>query len=281
MVLSMGGFALNDALIKTVAGELPLFQAIFLRGVLAALVIGAVAWGRGALAMRPGRQDARLIGMRCAGEIGGTLCFLTALFHMPLASATAILQSVPLAMTLGAALFLGEPVGWRRYAAIAVGFVGVLIIVRPGTEAFNASALWAVAAIGFIVLRDLSTRRLSGEVNALGLVFVSGTALTLVAGALAFATEWRPVEAGHVARLGLAAAFLLVGWVAGVNAMRIGEIGFVQPFRYILLVWAMLLGIAMFGEWPDAWMLAGSIVVVATGLFTFYRERRLGLAAPA
>ncbi len=275
MVLSMAGFSLNDALIKTLAGELPLFQAIFLRGTMAAALIAALALVRGGLAMRPGRSDARLIAMRCVGEVGGTLCFLTALFNMPLASATAILQSVPLAMTLGAALFLREPVGWRRYAAIVVGFIGVLIIVRPGTSAFNASALWAVASLGFIVLRDLATRRMSGEVTALGLVFVSGVALTLVAGVLALATEWRPVEAGQLLRLGGSAGFLMVGWIAGVHAMRNGEIGFVQPFRYVLLIWAMLLGIAIFGEWPDAWMLAGSAVVVATGLFTFYRERRL------
>ena len=149
---------------KSVAGELAL-----LAGGLPARADRDAAGGRAGLepgraAFRPGRRDRRLIGLRCLAEIGGTVCFLTALFHMPIANASAILQSLPLAVTLGAAIFFGEPVGWRRYVAIAIGFVGVLIIVRPGSEGFNAYALWAVAAIVFIVTRDLSTRRLSPDV---------------------------------------------------------------------------------------------------------------------
>jgi drug/metabolite transporter (DMT)-like permease len=174
MMLSMAGFSLNDAFLKTVAGELPLFQAVFLRGLIVVALTGALGWSQGAFAYRPGRRDRRLIGWRCLGEIGGTICFLTALFNMPIANASAILQSVPLAVTLGAALFLGEPVGWRRYLAIGVGFMGVLVIVRPGAEGFNAYALWAVAAIGFIVVRDLSTRSLSPGAPALAIVFDRG-----------------------------------------------------------------------------------------------------------
>lgn len=276
MMVSMAGFSLNDAFIKTVAGELPLFQAVFLRGLIATALIGGLAWSQGAFAFRPGRRDRRLIGWRCLGEIGGTICFLTALFNMPIANASAILQSVPLAVTLGAALFLGEPVGWRRYLAIAIGFAGVLVIVRPGAEGFNAYALWAVAAIGFIVVRDLTTRSLSPDAPALAVVFVTSAAITATAGVLSLITGWSAIAPAHVGALALAAGFLLVGYLFGVKTMRIGEIGFVQPFRYTLLVWAMLSGIVLFGEWPDAWMLAGSAIVVATGLFTFYRERALG-----
>jgi drug/metabolite transporter (DMT)-like permease len=275
MMVSMAGFTCNDAFLKSLAGALPLFQAVFLRGMIATLLIACLAWHQGALRFRAGRRDRKLIGQRTIGEIGGTVCFLTALFNMPIANASAILQSVPLAVTLGAALFLGEPVGWRRYLAIAIGFLGVLIIVRPGSEGFNAYALWALAAISFIVLRDLSTRRLTPDVPALGVVVLTSVALTGAAGVAALATEWRPVDAGHLVRLAIAAAALLVGYIFGVMTMRIGEIGFVQPFRYTLLVWAIVLGIVMFGEWPDGWMLVGSSVVVATGLFTFYRERRL------
>jgi drug/metabolite transporter (DMT)-like permease len=275
MMASMAGFTCNDAFMKSVAGALPLFQAVFLRGLIATLLIAGLAWSQGALRFRAGRRDRRLVGVRCVAEIGGTACFLTALFHMPIANASAILQSLPLAVTLGAALFLGEPVGWRRYVAIAIGFLGVLVIVRPGSEGFNAYALFAVAAIGFIVLRDLSTRRLTPDVPALGVVVVTSATLTHAALAAALATEWRPFDAGHLLRLAIAAVCILVGYLFGVMTMRIGEIGFVQPFRYTLLVWAILLGIVMFDEWPDLWMLVGSTIVVATGLFTFYRERAL------
>lgn len=280
MMASMAGFTCNDALIKTVAGDLPLFQAIFLRGFVATALLGLFALHRGVLRFRPGQRDQRLIGLRAVGEIGGTLCFLTALFHMPLANASAILQSVPLAVTLAAAFFFGEPVGWRRYLAILVGFLGVMIIIRPGSEGFNAYALWAVGAIGFIVLRDLSTRRLAPDVPTLGIVFVTSLAITLTGGMLTVFDGWAPVSRLHLMALTGAALCLIAGYLFGVMTMRIGEIAFVQPFRYTLLIWAMLLGILVFGEWPDVWMLAGSAVIVATGLYTFYRERRLARLRP-
>jgi drug/metabolite transporter (DMT)-like permease len=281
MMLSMAGFALNDAMIKRTAGDLALFQAIFIRGIFATLLTGVLAARMGAFRRWPGRRDGRIIGLRTLAEVGSTFFFLSALFHMPLADATAILQSLPLAVTLGAAVFLGEPVGWRRYLAILVGFAGVVIIVRPGAAGFNAYALLAVGAVGWIVLRDLSTRRLSPEVPSLQVTVVAAAAITLAAGAVALATEWRPVPAASLAVLAIAGASLLVGYTFGIMTMRLGEIAFVQPFRYTLLPWAMLFGFTFFGEVPDRWMLAGSALVIATGLFTFYRERQLGRAAAA
>ncbi|HRO11650.1 DMT family transporter [Amaricoccus sp.] len=279
MVLASIGFSINDAFMKTVAGEIPLFQAVFMRGLIATLLIGILAWRAGGLRYRPGRRDGRLIAMRSLGEIGGAACFLLALFNMPLAGATAIMQSLPLAVTLGAALFLGEPVGWRRYLAIAVGFLGVLVIIRPGTDHFNAYALWAVAAIAFVVMRDLSTRRMSPGTPAMAVVFVTTAALTVAAGLGIAATGWAPLAPRHMGAFLVAALCLLVGYTAAFVAMRQGEIGFVQPFRYTLLLSAIVLGIVMFGEWPDAWMLAGSAIVVATGLFTLHREQRRGRTA--
>ncbi len=275
MVLACLGFAVNDAFMKSLAGEVPLLQAVFLRGLIATLLVGALAWRAGALRYRPGRRDRRLIGLRSVGEVGGTVCFLFALFNMPIANATAILQSLPLAVTLAAAVFFGEPVGWRRYLAIAIGFSGVLIIVRPGSEGFNAYSLLALAAIVFIVTRDLSTRRMSPGTPAMAVIFLTSLVLTGTSGLAAAATDWEPIGPRHLAVLTIAAVMLLIGYVTGFFAMRSGEIGFVQPFRYSLLLWSILLGIVMFGEWPDAWMLTGSAIVVATGLFTFYRERRL------
>jgi drug/metabolite transporter (DMT)-like permease len=278
MMASAAGFSSNDAFMKSVAGEMPLLQAVCLRGLVATLLIGGLAWSQGALRLPRGRRDRRLVGLRCLAEIGGTVCFLVALFHMPIANASAILQSLPLAVTLGAALFLGEPVGWRRYLAIAIGFIGVLIIVRPGSEGFNAYASWAVVAIGFIVTRDLSTRRLSPDVPALSVALLTSIALTAAAGLAALAIDWQPARPGTLLALAASAACLIVGYLFGVMAMRIGAIAVVQPFRYTLLIWAILWGILLFGEWPDGWMLLGSAIVVATGLFTFYRERRLGQA---
>ena len=142
MVICMAGFVLNDAMIKLVTQDISLFQAIFLRGILASLLIGALAWWRGQLFFRVSRGDGKMLALRVLGELGGTVCYLTALMHIPIANATAILQALPLAVTLGAAIFLKEPVGWRRYTAIGIGFAGVMVIVRPGAEGFEPRSGW-------------------------------------------------------------------------------------------------------------------------------------------
>ena len=137
---------------------------------------------------------------------------------MPIAGATAILQSLPLAVTLAAAVFFGEPVGWRRYLAIAIGFLGVLIIVRPGSDHFNAYALWALAAIGFIVSRDLSTRRMSPGTPGMAVVFVTTGVLTLAAGLCRRSLPTgQPVSFRHLAVLAVAAICLLVGVHGGLR----------------------------------------------------------------
>lgn len=274
MAVAMLGFSGNDAFLKSVSGDLALSQAVFLRSLVTTLLIAVLALSQGGLTFRPGRRDLRLIGVRSLAEIGGTVCFLTALFNMPIASATAILQSVPLAITLAAALFFGEPVGWRRCLAIAAGFAGVLLIIRPGPAGFNVYALWAIAAVVFIVARDLATRRLSPDVPGVYAALVTSAVLTSVAGLAGGLEHWRPLARHHLGALLVAGICLVVANLFVVKAMRTGEIGAVQPFRYTLLVWAMIFGIVMFGEWPDAWMLTGSAIVVAAGLFTLYRERR-------
>lgn len=281
MSISMAGFALNDATIKLVSADLDLYQIIFLRGIFATLLVGAMAWYRGGLFYLPSRHDTGVMVLRAVGEVGGTLCFLTALFNMPIANATAILQALPLAVTLAAALFLGEKVGWRRYTAICVGFIGVLIIVRPGGEGFNAYALWAVAAVGFIVLRDLSTRRLSPGIPSAFVALTSSIAITAVGGVLSLTVPWQPVSGGSLLLLAGAAGFLFFAYLFAVMTMRVGEVSFVSPFRYSVLIWAIVLGLVLFGEVPDAWTVTGSLIVVGMGIYTFYRERRLVKAAAA
>lgn len=275
MSISMAGFALNDATIKLISGELGFYQIIFLRGVFATLLIALLVQRQGGLFYLPSRHDAGIMAVRAAAEVGGTFCFLTALFNMPIANATAILQALPLAVTLAAALFLGEKVGWRRYTAIAVGFTGVLIIVRPGGEGFNAYALWAVAAVGFIVLRDLTTRRLSEGIPSAYVALSSSLILTLAGGLLSLTVPWPPVSGSALATLAGAAGFLFFGYLFAVMTMRVGEVSFVSPFRYSVLIWAILLGLLLFGEVPDGWTLFGSAVVVGMGIYTFYRERQV------
>ncbi|MXU66374.1 DMT family transporter [Oceanomicrobium pacificus] len=273
MAISMAAFTLNDAMMKLATAELPLFTAIFLRGILASVLIAALAWSQGALTFRFSRGDRPFVALRTFAEAATTVCFLTALMHMPLANISAILQSLPLAVTFAAALFLGEKVGWRRWSAILIGFAGVMLIVRPGSEGFNIYAVLALVAVAFIVLRDMATRKLSPDVPSLSVALLASLAVTALGGVMSVGTPLPDLTLWSVGPLVLAALFLIAGYIFIILAMRVGDVAFVSPFRYTALVWAIGLGLLLFNEWPDAWTWAGSAIVVATGIFTFYREQ--------
>ena len=275
MMGSMGAFTLNDAAMKALAGDLPLFQAIFLRGLATSLLIGLLAWRLGAFRSGIARADRGLVALRIGAEIGAAYFFITALFNMPLANATAIIQALPLTVTLAGAVFLGEAVGWRRLSAILVGMIGVLMIVRPGLEGFNSFSLYALAAVGFVTARDIVTRKLSAGTHSFAVTFATSVGLAAFAGVAALGSSWAPLTAQSVMLLGAASVFVMGGYLFSVMVMRVGDIAFVAPFRYTALIWALVLGLLVFGDWPDAVTLTGAAIIVASGLYTFYRERNL------
>lgn len=275
MMAGQAAFVLNDACMKGLSDDLPLFQAIFLRGVATSICLVLLARAMGALRFDLSRRDWTFVAMRTVGEIAAAYFFISALFNMPLANATAILQALPLALTLAGAVFLREPVGWRRLLAILVGLIGVMLIIRPGPEGFNVYSLYALASVGCVTLRDLSTRRLSRDVPSLTVAVAAAVGVTLFAGAGAIWSEWRPVSAGAALQLSGAVVFVFLGYLLSVMVMRAGDLGFVAPFRYTALIWALLLGYMAFGDWPDPITFLGTAIVAATGIFTLYRERQL------
>ncbi len=280
MVLSQAVFTVNDATMKLAAQALPGGEAIFIRGLFTIVFAGVLALALGGFVMWPEPRDWPRIALRNVGEIGATLLYLTALFHMPIAETTAILQVLPLAITAGAALFFGEAVGWRRWLATGVGFVGVLIIIRPGTSAFNAWSLVALASVACIVLRDLTTRRIDRAVPTVLLTFLSSLTVTAAASGLALVETWVWPGPGTLALIGTAALFLLGGYYFVIEAMRYGEVAVVSPFRYSVIIWAIAAGLLIFDERPDPVALAGTGVVMAAGLYTFFRERQIQRERP-
>jgi len=274
MMLSMAGYVINDTLMKLASADIPLAQGVFLRGLLASGLLAGFAAYRGQLFHRASWPELKIILWRSFAEIAATYCYLTALFNMPLASLTAIMQSLPLAVTLAGSLFLGHKVGWRRYLAILVGFGGVLIIIRPGGSDFNTFALWGLAAVGFVTLRDVMAAKLHSRTPSIFAALFTAFGVTIAGGIAAVFEPWQPVSTLNFSYLGAAALFILVGYVTSITAMRFGEIAFVSPFRYTVLVWALLLGIFVFNTYPDFWTMLGIGVVVGTGVFTFYREHR-------
>ena len=278
MVAAMAAFVVSDSFMKLLGEELPLFQAIFLRGLGVSAAFLLLAWRLGALCW-PAARDRGLIGLRVLAECAAAGFFLTALFNMPLANATAILQSLPLAMTVAGAFLLGEKVGIRRITAVLVGFCGVMLIVRPGAEGFSVYSLLALAAVLAVTLRDVVTRLLSSSVPSLLVACVTSVGVTIFGGLASIPFDWVPPSPRAVLLLAGTSITLIAAYLLSVMTIRAGEVSFVAPFRYTGLVWALALGYLLFGDWPDGLTLLGAAVVVAAGSFTLWRAGRKGAAA--
>ena len=273
MALSMLAFVLNDGLMKAVFDGMSIYQAIFLRGLITVPLIALLAWHKGALIVRIAPRNRLLVTLRVAAEVGATVGFLTALKHMPLANVTAILQVLPLTVTMAAALFLGEKVGWRRWLAIAIGLAGVLIIIRPGMEGFSVYSIWALVAVGCVTIREIATRKLSADLPSLPVALATAIAIGGLGAVMLPAVEWAPVSASALSLICGASLAIIGGYLFSVMTIRIGDIGFVAPFRYTAMVWALILGLLMFGEIPDMPTITGTVIIILTGLYSLHRER--------
>ena len=273
MATAMAAFTINDSITKAVSAEINFGQVMLVRGLFAIVLIAALALHR--RAMRPLRTLVMApVALRAIGEIGGTISFMAALTHLPLANTSAIFQALPLAITLGAALVFREPVGWRRWLAIAAGFIGMLIIVRPGISGFNQFSLFALVSVAFCALRDLATKKIPDRIPSLFITLLMTVTVTMAGALILFPLGgWTPPSWRALGLLALAAVLVLIGYQCMIVALRSGDISAVAPFRYSALLWAMLLGYFMFGDKPDAMMLLGAAIIVSSGLYAFYRER--------
>ena len=276
MVLAMAAFACEDALLKGLSGTIPTGQLLAVIG-FAGMVVFAlwIAIGPEGLRLRNLLRPPVMLRNLCEGICAIT--FVTALATGDLSIASAILQAQPLLMTLGAALFLGEQVGWRRWLSIAAGFAGVLLIVKPGTAAFEFSSVLAIIAVITLAVRDLVTRRLPPEVGsgllsagAFGSMGIAGLVLLLIGGQQAVAPT-----TGQGALMAATLCFGLSGYITMVIATRIAEIAVIAPFRYSRLLFAMLLAVTVFGERPDALTLLGAALIAGAGIYAMWREARL------
>ena len=271
-------YVINDAFMKLLFSEIALFQAIFLRSLITVLPILIMTWITKVAIRNLSYLNKRLLLARVSAEVCATIAFLLALKHMPLANVTAILQALPLAITMAAALFLSEPVGWRRWIAILLGFTGVLIIVRPGLEGFNIYSLSALAAIFFITVREIFTRKLTSKVPTITVALSTVIGIGMFSGIMMIGTEWQPVNASSWLLILGAGVSVLIATFLSVMAMQTGEISFVSTFRYTAMLGAIGVGILIFEDWPDQLTLVGTLIIVLTGIYSFHREQTLGKA---
>ena len=275
ITLSMTAFTINDALMKLASPDLPFFFQIWIRGCLIVVGLYMFAVMSGHMRFQMSGRDRALSMLRMMSEAIGTLLFLKALFEIPIANLSAILQALPLTVTLAAAVFLGERVGWQRIVAILVGFIGVAVIIRPGLEGFSIYSLYGVGTVVAVTVRDLAARKLSADIPSSRVALGSAIGVTVLAacGSLMTSETWLVPKPTEIALVFGASVSLMIGYVSAVAGMRGGDLGFVAPFRYTSLLVALILGLVLFGEWPDALTMFGAAIVVATGLFTIYRER--------
>ncbi|UWQ30156.1 DMT family transporter [Leisingera sp. M523] len=280
VIASMAFFTLEDMFIKRLSGTLPVGQILIFLGLGSGLVFAVMAkmQGHRLMAARAWRKKPV---MRAAMEAVSAMGFASALALVDISTVAAVFQATPLVITMGAALFLKEDVGWRRWLAICVGFVGVLLIIRPGLDGFEPAALLVVVAVLGVAARDLMTRTMDAGVpstvlsfqafmavipaGALLLIFTPGDAQALAG------SEWMMMAGGVL--------FGVLGYYGIVTAMRVGDASAVTPFRYTRLLFSILAGVIVFGERPDTLTLAGSALIIASGLYTFVREQRLARRA--
>ena len=276
MVAAMAGFAVEDMFLKAAARHMPLGQALLVFGLIGSATFAILAARKGEAILHPAAFSRPLL-IRSGFEVTGRLFYSLAIALTPLSVASAILQATPLVVVAGAALLFGETVGWRRWTAILLGFAGVLVILRPGLDGFDALSLVTVLGLIGFAGRDLATRAAPRVLSNLQLG-IYGLAMLAVAGAilLGFSGGLTGSDATGWALVAATTAFGIFAYFALTVAMRTGEVSAVTPFRYTRLVFAMILGILVFGERPDALTLLGSALVVGAGLYALARGRRAG-----
>lgn len=276
MVLAMACFSIEDAFIKAAAKTVPLGEILFLFGFFGTNLFILLTLHRGEKIFHPSILS-RSILIRTISEIIGRLFFSISLVLIPLSSLSAILQATPLIVVMGAAVCFGEKVEWKRWSAILIGLIGVLMIIRPGADEFRLESLFAVIGTLGFAGRDLATRAAPKVLSNIQLG-VYGFFILMPAGLIIlffndeFANIVLPSSITSLQILGT----ILFGFTAYYSltvAMRIGEVSVVTPFRYTRLVFALLIGVTLFDERPDTLTLIGSTIVIASGIYTLLTNK--------
>lgn len=266
-------YMLSDAAMK-LAAAIPSGERVFLRSIgVVATLFALVAW-RGQLQWIRRTLVPDML-QRAAGDAGNSLTFQPALTRMPFADAMAVLQLTPLALTAAAALFLGSRVGWRRWTAIAVGFLGAMLVIKPGASSFNPWGLMVIACVLSGVWRDLATRRFDPVIPPLVILLVSQTGVGVLSLPTLAYESWHWPAARDLLYIAGGAVLFAAGHLAAIYAVRDSDWSAIAPFRYAGIVWAILLGLLLWSELPDRWSLLGILLLVAAGLYTVHRERMM------
>jgi drug/metabolite transporter (DMT)-like permease len=262
----------NDGILKWLTDGYSSGQLMFVRGLFVFIPISFFIWWTGGIRQM---QIASLKGQlfRAVFAVIGTFCFVTGLAYLPLAEAIAISFAGPLFVTAMASFFLKEIVGWRRWVAVFVGFIGVMVIIRPTGDAIQWAALLPLTASFMGALRDIITRHIAGGEQSATILTVS-TAAVCLAGLATAPFGWQPVSQGDLF------LFLVSGLLIGgahflmIESFRYAEAALVTPFKYTSIIWGITVGFLVWGDLPDQWTITGSIIVIASGIYILSRETK-------
>ena len=272
MMICMSAFVLNDAFVRLAGDSLPLAQILFLRGLITTVVLLAFAIYGGIFSVKVSKKDKLRIFFRSIAEALTAYFFLTAVMEMPFANVTAILQILPMTVTLAAAFVFKEKVGIIRISLILIGFFGVVLIINPSADGFNLYAVYALIAVVLITIRDLITRKLSSEVPTLLPTVSASIGVLLFSVILLINTPLQPLNTQNSLFIFLAAFFIVFGYYTAVLVMRSGEISFISPFRYTAILFALILGFIFFDEKPDITAFVGIVIVMLAGIVLMMRN---------
>jgi len=278
----MGGFAIEDLILKILSETIPISQILVYVGFLGTTLLTVVSKVKQISILRINIYGNKLFLTRTFADMIGAVLFIIAISLMPLSTVSSILQTTPLFVTLGAFLLFKERVGWRRWGAALIGFFGVLLILKPDAGSLNTQSLIALLGVAFIALRDIITRKLKSDIHSIT-VSLYAFILTAVGGIICMPffksfvnltfTQWLLVLASTL--VGCISYLLLV------LATRQGDVSVISPFRYTRLIFTLILAILILEERPDILTLSGVAIIVASGYYTLWREKVRGLQSLA
>lgn len=268
LLASTAALAGNDACIKAFGASQPVFHAIFWRGLIVTGALVAIGWWGSTWRRLPRGRDARLLLCVAVAEVVTVFAYVHALLRLPLAHVIAIQQTLPVVHGVVAIAFLREPAATRRLGGVVLAFGGVLCIARPASVGFDPATLVAGLSVLSMAARDLLTRRLSPDVPSFLPALSVGAAVTLAAGLASIAEPRFTPTPVHLALLTGSAVFILAGSMLGLAAVRVGELGYVAPFRFTALPFALVIGFVLFDERPSALALVGCALIAAGGFLS-------------
>jgi drug/metabolite transporter (DMT)-like permease len=273
MVSGMACFVVNDSIVKYVGQTLGVTQLVAVRGAMAVAMLAAVAWKTGAVEQWRTLVH-RIVGWRLVLDALTTLTFIGSLMHLPIGNATAINLGAPLIIALLAVLFLHERPGWQRWIAIGGGFIGIVLVIQPKVDGFNAWSLLCLLSTVLQSVRDMITRQLPGAVPSILVGFAAVGFITLAAAGLTLVEGWQPVGHVELALLAVASVLLSAGYWFLISSMRHGEMTLVAPFRYSGLIVALVAGYIVWGEVPTPVAWSGIALLLAAGIYLLHGERK-------